>query len=82
MAATKLTVSIPQETYDRLEEIKKENNLNRSELVQIIIKQYLEMEDERKLVRDYIAGYKKIPENDDDWADIEKTQLNVLDKEF
>ncbi|MFO8061405.1 MAG: ribbon-helix-helix protein, CopG family [bacterium] len=82
MAATKLTVSISQETYDRLEEIKKENNLNRSELVQKIIKQYLEIEDEKKLIKDYISGYKRIPENDDEWADIEKTQLSVLDKEF
>lgn len=82
MGSAKLTVSISQEMYSKLEEIKKRKNLDRSKLVQKIIKQYLEMEDEKKLIKDYIAGYKKIPENDDDWADIEKTQLSVLDKEF
>lgn len=82
MATTKLTVSIPEEMYHRLENTKESKKISRSELVQVIVRTYFQLEDEKILVEKYITGYQKIPERIEEIKTLEATQMNVLNKEF
>ncbi len=77
-----MTVTIPHEEYERIEEEKKKKGVSRSALVQEIIKFFFVKEDEQFKINKYIDGYKRIPEKTNYIAQLEQVQFEVLDKEF
>ncbi len=82
MSKLKLTVTIPQEEYERIEQEKKKKGVSRSALVQEIIKFFFAKEDEQFKIKKYIDGYKRIPEKTNYIAQLEQVQFEALDKEF
>lgn len=82
MPKLRLTVTIPHEEYERIEEEKKKKGVSRSALVQEIIKFFFTKEDEQFKIKKYINGYKRIPEKTNYIAQLEQVQFEALDKEF
>lgn len=63
MSITKLTVTITNDNYKQIEEERKKQNLSRSAFVDGILKTYFEEKMKEELVKRYIEGYTKIPED-------------------
>jgi metal-responsive CopG/Arc/MetJ family transcriptional regulator len=82
MSKLRLTVTIPHEEYERIEEEKKKKGVSRSAFVQEIIKFFFAKEDEQFKIKKYIDGYKRIPEKTNYIAQLEQVQFGTLDKEF
>ena len=82
MSKLRLTVTISQEEYERIEEEKKKKGVSKSALVQEIIKFFFTKEDEQFKIKKYIDGYKRIPEKTNYIAQLEQIQMEALDKEF
>jgi len=82
MSKLRLTVTIPHEEYERIEEEKKKKGISRSAFVQEIIKFFFAKEDEQFKIKKYIDGYKRIPEKTNSIAQLEQVQFETLDKEF
>ena len=82
MSKLRLTVTIPHEEYERIEEEKKKKGISRSALVQEIIKFFFTKEDEQFKIKKYIDGYKRIPEKTNYIAQFEQAQFEILDEEF
>jgi len=82
MSKLRLTVTIPHEEYERIEQEKKKKGVNRSAVVQEIIKFFFAKEDEQFKIKKYVDGYKKIPEKTNYMAQLEQVQFETLDEEF
>lgn len=82
MSKVRLTVTIPREEYERIEQGKKKKGVSRSALVQEIIKLFFEKEEEQSKIKKYINGYKRIPEKTNYITQLEQVQFEALDKEF
>lgn len=82
MSKLRLTVTIPHEDYERIEEEKKKKGISRSALVQEMVKFFFAKEDEQFKINKYIDGYKRIPEKTNYVAQLEQVQFEVLDEEF
>ena len=82
MSKLRLTVTIPHDEYERIEEEKKKKGISRSALVQEIIKFFFVKEDEQFKIKKYIDGYKRIPEKTNFIAQLEQVQFETLNKEF
>lgn len=82
MSKLRLTVTIPNEQYKRIEEEKKKKGISRSALVQEIIKFFFAKEDEQFKIKKYIDGYIRVPEKTNYLAQLEQVQFEILDEEF
>ncbi len=82
MSKIRLTVTIPHEEYERIEEEKKKKGISRSAAVEEMVKLFFTKEDEKLKIKKYIEGYKRIPEKTNYIAQLEQVQFEILDKEF
>jgi len=82
MSKIRLTVTIPREEYERIEEEKKKKGISRSAAVEEMVKLFFTKEDEKLKIKKYIEGYKRIPEKTNYIAQLEQVQFEILDKEF
>ena len=82
MSKIRLTVTIPNEKYERIEVEKKKKGISRSAAVEEIIEFFFTKEDEKLKIKKYIEGYKRIPEKTNYTAQLEQVQYEILDKEF
>ena len=82
MSKLRLTVTIPHEEYERIEQEKKKKGISRSALVQEIVKFFFAKKDEQFKIKKYIDGYKRIPEKANYIAQFEQVQFETLDEEF
>jgi metal-responsive CopG/Arc/MetJ family transcriptional regulator len=82
MSKVRLTVTIPREEYERIEEEKKKKGISRSAVVEEMVKLFFTKEDEKLKIKKYIEGYKRIPEKTNYIAQLEQVQFEILDKEF
>ena len=78
----RLTITLDENSYRKLENEKKKRNSNRSALIQEIIQYYFNRQTQEEKVKQYIKGYQAFPENTEKVAELEKEQYQVLDKEF
>ena len=82
MSKLKLTVTIPHDEYERIEEEKKKKGISRSALVQEIIESFFVKKDEQFKIKKYIDGYQRIPEKTNYIAQLEQIQFETIDQEF
>jgi metal-responsive CopG/Arc/MetJ family transcriptional regulator len=61
--ATKVAVSIPSELYRAVERIRRATGKTRSAIVQDALRHWLRSQAEALLVREYEAGYRRLPES-------------------
>lgn len=68
----KVAISLPKETFARLEKARKKGRLSRSAAVQRALEEWLAAIDRNDRCRAYIEGYKRIPEADEsDWTAVQ-----------
>lgn len=59
----KTALSLPKEQFIRLEKIRKQKGLSRSALIQKLLAAYLKQVEEQNMVKEYVAGYGRSPED-------------------
>lgn len=69
--ATKVAVSMPHALYRAVEQARKKNGKSRSAVVQDALRHWLNREQEAERVRQYVEGYKRMPETEEEieWVD-------------
>jgi len=77
----KFAISIPEESFKKLEALRQQERLTRSKAVLQAVKLWEESKSMKKLIRRYEEGYKKMPETIDESIAWEKASLTALTKE-
>lgn len=77
----KVAISIPAETFQRLENLRKQMKLSRSEWFALAARKWTDAIDGEVLVRQYLAGYRDQPESLAEAKALESAQVQVLSKE-
>ena len=78
MNAVRLTVTIPREEFRKIEETKRQRHINRSVLLQEIIRSFFARKNEQDKISRYIAGYGKKPEKTGEISAFTKAQMEIL----
>ncbi len=76
--ATKVAVSIPKDLYQALERARKKNGKSRSAVVQDALRHWLNREQEAELVRQYVEGYRRMPETEEETAWVDAISRRAL----
>lgn len=82
MGKVRLTVTIPKEEYERIEQEKSKKGISRSELLYRMIKSFFIKEDLQYKIKKYVEGYKRFPEKANYVSKLEQVQFETLNKEF
>jgi metal-responsive CopG/Arc/MetJ family transcriptional regulator len=61
--ATKVAVSIPEDLYRAVEQVRRATGRTRSAVVQDALRHWLRQQAQASLVREYEAGYRRKPES-------------------
>ena len=61
--AVKFAVSMPEEAFEEMEDVRQKEGLSRSKLVFEAIKLWKESKKTEELIRAYEKGYKNVPES-------------------
>lgn len=77
--AAKVAISIPSEDLERLEALRREMDLGRSEIIATAIRFWLKWMERQELIRRYSAGYRKNPEKAAEIKSLEAASLEALD---
>jgi Arc/MetJ-type ribon-helix-helix transcriptional regulator len=64
--AAKFAVSLPQDLYRALEQARRRGGKSRSAVVQEAVRDWLGREARADLVREYVAGYRRKPETEEE----------------
>ena len=78
----RITITLDEDSYKKIEDEKKRKNAARSSLIQQIIQYYFDRKREEEDINRYIKGYQEIPEKVDKVAEWEDKQYKILNKEF
>ena len=62
-------LSLQKQQFIQLERFRKEMGISRSAFFQNLIAEWLKRREERKLVKKYISGYKRLPESAQELAE-------------
>jgi len=79
--SVKFAVSVPDSVFKKLEALRKKEGLSRSEFIRRAIKNWKEKIEKEKLVKRYVEGYKRIPEDLTNIEAFEKTSFSSLVEE-
>ena len=75
----KIAISMPEELYEQIEEARKELGMKRSEFIDLAVQEWIKKDKEKELIKQYIEGYKKYPETEEELAKIEAMQQDSWD---
>jgi len=82
MKTVRMTVTIPDEDFQRIEQSKRAKGLSRSAMVHEMVATYFTGEELREKIDKYVDGYRRMPEDPEEIAALEKAQLDVMDGGF
>ena len=71
MTARKFAISLPEELFERLEQDRQEQGMNRSEYVANAVADHLHRKREQELEEQYVRGYLEHPETEEELAELE-----------
>jgi deoxyribodipyrimidine photolyase len=69
--ARKFAISLPEELFERLEQVRQEQGMNRSEYVANAVADHLHRKREQELEEQYVRGYLEHPETEEELAELE-----------
>lgn len=58
----KIAISLPEEDFKKIEEVRKKLDIDRSSVIDRAIRFWLKHLEKEKLIKQYIEGYKRVPE--------------------
>ncbi len=76
--ATKIAISIPNDMYRALEQIRKKEGRKRSALLQEALRSWLLQQQQAGLIRQYEAGYRARPETRSEVKSAEAAAIRLL----
>lgn len=76
----RIAISLPDDLYRRLERVRKGRRVPRSRLVQEAIGDYVGRTDEAELEKVYFEGYRRFPDDDEDFRAMEKAAIEDMAK--
>jgi len=76
--AVKFAVSLPDKDFQELEKFRKKRGISRSKLVLEALRQLRESKEKERLVKNYVEGYRNIPEKLHDLEGWEKAEANTF----
>jgi len=76
--AIKVAVSIPKDLYQALERARKKNGKSRSAVVQDALRHWLNQQREAEMVRQYVEGYRRMPETEEETAWVDAVSRRAL----
>ena len=79
--AVKFAVSMPEEEFEEMEEVRQKEGLSRSKLVFEAIRLWKESKRTEELIRAYEKGYKNVPESPQEIEAWEKVAIGTLSNE-
>jgi metal-responsive CopG/Arc/MetJ family transcriptional regulator len=77
----KVAISLPQDILNDVEKERKARGESRSEFFRHAVKNYLHGKKESAAVREYISGYRKMPESSEELGALEQFSLAALSGE-
>ncbi len=77
----KVAISLPGEMFDAIEQERKESGESRSELFRRAIEMLLHRRREEEKIRQYVRGYKQMPETDEETCIAEQLSKELFKKE-
>ncbi len=79
--ATKIAISLPTEDLKRIEKIRKEMRMQRSALIDMAIRVWLDHRDKQKMIQQYEEGYRNHPESIDEIKAMEELSADAFAEE-
>ena len=79
--SSKIAISLPTENLKKIEKIRKQLGLQRSVVIDMAIRFWLENLDKQRLIKQYEEGYSKKPESLDEAAVFEKLSSDAFKEE-
>ena len=78
---TKIAISLPTEDLKRIEKIRKELGAQRSTLIDMAIRFWLDNMDKQKMIKQYEEGYRQHPESVEEVKVMEKLSADAFNEE-
>ena len=78
---TKIAISLPTEDLNRLEKIRKELGAQRSALIDMAIRFWLDNMDKQKMIKQYEEGYRQHPESVEEIKVMEQLSADAFNEE-
>ena len=79
--ATKIAISLPTEDLKRIERVRKELGAQRSALIDVAIRFWLDSRDRQKMIEQYQEGYRHHPESADEIKAMEELAADAFAEE-
>ena len=73
-----MTIPIPRDLYQEVERVRRRTRKTRGAVIQDALRHWLAQQDEAKLVREYKAGYRRMPESRREVAAASAAALHLL----
>ncbi len=77
----KVAISLPGDMFDAIEQERKESGESRSELFRRAIEMLLHRRQEEEHIKQYIRGYKEMPETEEEIAAADQAAVSILAQE-
>ncbi len=77
----KIGISLPKQDLKRIEKVRKELGINRSELVDLAIRFWLKNFEQQKMIEKYEEGYRRKPESIEELKAMEKAAAEAFGEE-
>ena len=78
---TKIAISLPTEDLRRIEKIRKESGTQRSALIDMAIRFWLDNRDKQKMIKQYEEGYRQHPESVEETKVMEQLSADAFNEE-
>lgn len=79
--STKIAISLPTEDLQRIEKIRKELKAQRSTVIDMAIRFWLDNMDKQKMIKQYEEGYRQHPESVEDIKVLEQLSADAFHEE-
>lgn len=77
----KIGINLPKEDFKKIEKVRKELGLNRSQFIDLAIRSWLKNYVQQKMIEEYEEGYRKKPESIEELKSMEKAAAEAFEEE-
>lgn len=76
----RIAISLSDELFRKLEKARKSRRVPRSTFIQEAVGDYVGRTDEAELERQYFEGYRRMPDDDEDFRAMEQASIEAMAK--
>ena len=79
--STKIAISLPEEDLKQIEKVRKDLKIQRSALIDMAIRFWLDNMEKKKMIKQYETGYRQKPEHIDEIKAMERMSAEAFTEE-